>query len=331
MKDLQLQLFQLDEACRYLKDGRIPHLRLALTLLDNSIELQLDKKLASEFAHEETQERLRKHVLRIPEKERTPDLQKLIEWEPLSFKEKNQALRLFDEKINLTAARYKLMIPSIAEVVQYLHKYRNDAFHRIHIRKDTIITSVVILLDIACDLLLNIKTYNFVHSSDEDYSWLEQRFGVKSSQAMLDETFTENAIRLIKEDVSITDDSIKLTLAENLLSRSSETRHFMDFILENSRAKTRDQVLKNAYQFAKNNPQLGERPFKGKHDSFALKFLEELEKDAGEIANAQDRVIAFNKFAAIEAKFEPVESAIAEITSIIDYQIQLEVDIARGK
>jgi hypothetical protein len=38
-------VFQLDEAKRYIQDGRLQQLRVALLLLDNAAELQMDRRI----------------------------------------------------------------------------------------------------------------------------------------------------------------------------------------------------------------------------------------------------------------------------------------------
>jgi hypothetical protein len=48
MKFLSYLLFQIDEARRYIEDGRLEHLTLALLLLDNAAEIQMDRRIKAE-------------------------------------------------------------------------------------------------------------------------------------------------------------------------------------------------------------------------------------------------------------------------------------------
>ena len=45
MQRLTSILFQMDEALRHIGDGRIERLRLAMLLLDNAAELQIDRRV----------------------------------------------------------------------------------------------------------------------------------------------------------------------------------------------------------------------------------------------------------------------------------------------
>jgi hypothetical protein len=47
--DQKAVLFQLDEARRYLEDGRLERLHLALLILDSAAEIQLDRRCGRTF------------------------------------------------------------------------------------------------------------------------------------------------------------------------------------------------------------------------------------------------------------------------------------------
>jgi len=64
MHRLQFALFQIDEAKRYLVDGSLPALRLALLLLDNSVEVLLDRWIARDLEHDALPQRLPRAKIR---------------------------------------------------------------------------------------------------------------------------------------------------------------------------------------------------------------------------------------------------------------------------
>ena len=74
MKRLSSILFQVDEACRFVEDGRQEPLRGALLLLDNAVELQMDWAIRVELSSADFREKLRTLALEIPDAERPPDL-----------------------------------------------------------------------------------------------------------------------------------------------------------------------------------------------------------------------------------------------------------------
>jgi hypothetical protein len=56
-----------------------------------------------------------------------------------------------------------------------------------------------------------------------------------------------------------------------------------------------------------------------------------MESQLPQIRNAPNRLEAFNRFAAIEIALEPVEECVSKLADWIEEEIQLEIDIARGK
>ena len=72
----------MDEARRYLEGGHPEQLRLALLILDNAAELQLDRRTEHELTSERLNERIRERALGIQSDERPESLRELTEWQP---------------------------------------------------------------------------------------------------------------------------------------------------------------------------------------------------------------------------------------------------------
>ncbi len=104
MKRLSSILFQIDEACRFVEDGRQEPLRVALLLLDNAVELQMDWAIRAELSDADDREKLRTMALEMPGANRPSDLQWLIDWKPLTRKQKAEMDRNFNEKVDFLAS-----------------------------------------------------------------------------------------------------------------------------------------------------------------------------------------------------------------------------------
>ena len=59
--------------------------------------------------------------------------------------------------------------------------------------------------------------------------------------------------------------------------------------------------------------------------------IEELESQLPQIRKAGRRVDAFDCFATIEKALEPIEECVNYLEGLLDAEIQLQIDIARGK
>jgi hypothetical protein len=106
MQLLSYLLFQLDEARRYIQDGRLQHLRLAFLLLDNVAEIQMDRRIKEDLNRDDRMERLRNNALPIAAQiQVSPQLQELIDWIPLTRFENLTLDRYFDEKVTYMVGR----------------------------------------------------------------------------------------------------------------------------------------------------------------------------------------------------------------------------------
>lgn len=54
-------------------------------------------------------------------------------------------------------------------------------------------------------------------------------------------------------------------------------------------------------------------------------------KDAADLATETDDLTAFAAFADLEDVFEPIEQQVKRLAREVDEEIQLQIDIARGK
>ncbi|MHB0981028.1 MAG: hypothetical protein ACYC5Q_13345 [Thermoleophilia bacterium] len=334
MKRLSTILFQLGEGCRYIDDGREDSLRLALLLLDNAAEIQMDWAVRFEMSWVETRERMREMALRIPEPDRPPSLQELVEWKPLTKSRRAAIDRFFDEKVAFLSTLPEKFNPALAAPLKHLHKYRNQAFHRGEVRRDTLDISCRLLVEINCDLVQSLPVAFKSLSSAEDYSWLEQRYG-DVHQLFGDDEFIERATTELRERVFVDDAAVAAALAEHLRARVHDLVDDLDFILENARGfDSREEVLRTAQYFA--NPEASEAsptlmPPVTYRPPITLQSIQALLGRTSEIGACRTRIAAFAAYSLLEKEIERVEPAIQEAVMQIDMAIQQAIDESRGK
>ena len=145
MQRLQFVLFQIDEASRYIRDGRLEHVRLALLILDNAIEVQLRHHAQFELERERVDDQLRRSVASLPKTRHVKELEELLKIEPLNKKQIKSIHYSFSELVWFLCNRRKTIDPRMAEIIKYIHGlYRNDAYHNATVRKETITTAAEI-------------------------------------------------------------------------------------------------------------------------------------------------------------------------------------------
>jgi hypothetical protein len=333
MQHFSFVLFQLDEARRYIQDGRSQHLRLAFLLLDNAAEIQMDRRIKEDLVYEDMKERLRNNALLIaqqmPQVQMPESLQEQIAWTPLSRSEKSKLDRFFDEKIAYMVGRGGHLNASLAGPLKHLHKYRNEAYHRAKIRPETIRTATIILLEINCQMLLTVYPGGRMMSSDEEYSWLEERFGHSS---FLREEQLKTVVDEIRCGLLPTDESVANTLADHLQERFAQLDEALDFIVENiGRAANKEEALKEIQFHIERQRATGQPPTAGTFvPKYTMGSIQTLSSQLPQVRGAPSRVEAFARFADVEKGLEPIEESVYEVAGQIDEAIQLAIDAARG-
>lgn len=301
-------------------------------LLDNAAELQIEKRVSDELASETLRERIRIRTssLGIP-KGYSERLDDLASWQPLTAKEKDRLSKSFPAKLEYLSERHEVVDPSIAAVLLYLHRYRNEAYHEGRVRRETIRTAAVILFEINCLLLLNVFRVS-MFASNEDYSWIEERFRLDRPGGLLGggaslQRIVDELRGLVVPDLS----AVTETLCRHLESRFEDVWDAVDFIVSTTPAESREDGLKVA-QFDQN---IDGREIDALLADFEPRWSEgtvrALERRVADVEAATDRLDAFSRFSQLEAELEKIEEPVYATALEIDHAIQLQIDQMRGK
>jgi hypothetical protein len=326
-------LFQLDEARRYIEEGRLECLRLSLLLLDNAAEIQMDRQIESELENEELRNRLRKQVLQFKEIDLPENLRDLVKWEPLTRTEKRSIDRFFDEKVTRLLERWPHLDPRLAPALKYLHRSRNEAYHRAKVRSATIRTAALLLLEINCQLILSLSGGGHIYDSGEDYSWIEKRFGVSPMTCMGGEG-VHQILDKLRSEMLPTDDAVANILTNHLKSRFDEFESNLDYIIQHSIFADREAALKASQYVAEEETgtiDFERCPFESFKAAYSLRTVEEVKARLSGIKRTADRFEAFQLFSLIETDIEPIENRVQALVEQIDCAIQMAIDISRGK
>lgn len=333
MRTLQFVLLQMDEATGLIRDGRIPHLRIALILLDNAVEVLLHQWAKEQLVWDSRTRRTYENAKRWGAPEDL--LRKFNLDELLTPPEERRVLRVFDELIKYATDVKHVIQPEIADALSHLHRYRNEAHHRAKVRKATIRTAVVLLFDIAARLFLSDVGRVRVYSSDEDYSWLSQRFGIPPRELFTGDTLGKVAMEQLRGSLPQDATNIARAMAAHLEARIEDLLDSLDFLSKTARIRmTREQALRDACEYVQSrnrDADLLDRMPPGFDGKLSLATVEHVNQTCNEILEARDALAAFSRFAAAETELEHLEFATLELASEVEAMIQLEIDIARGR
>ena len=330
----QFVLFQMDEARRLIDQDHLSALRVALLLLDNAAEVLLDRWAASALIWDGVDRRLQENARSWGAPEDDPALADLFAKTPPDHKKVRNISRYFDEKINYaTVTKEKLPAP-VGSALSHLHRYRNRAYHHADVNEQTLRTSVVILFELCCQLMLALKPGLLGFSSQEDFSWLEARFGV-GPNALWDDRLVEDILDSLRGGLPISDAQLGETLAANLRIRIEEVLEQLDFMVDAARvAVTRSEVLASAQQYALESVQF-EPPYesapRGLDQPASLEDLDAVHASIPQVEESADCVSAVAAFAKPDTDLERIEFMVGTLAQAIDVMIQNHVDEALGK
>jgi hypothetical protein len=334
MQFLSYVLFQLDEACRYINDGRLAQLRVALLLLDNAAEIQLARCAEQHLMHETMRERIRALAVEIPKDKRGEDLEEITVWQPLTYSEKRAIDRNYDDKIRYLSERVNQLDTRLTKPLSHLHKYRNEAYHKARVRKQTIETAVRLLLDINCELLFELSRGFTSYASDGDYSWIEQRFGADRLKLFRQDDLIRQAVHEFRSRIQLDDRKVCDLLKSHLVSRAQDTLDALGFIVENTRFPDQETAVRESYGFnmaQRKQEGIGTQDLVGTESQHNVGFVLSIQQRSQDIVHKSDKLQAFDLFARLETEYEPVEDSVRVLASEVDNQIQMAIDIARGK
>lgn len=335
MKRLISIFFQIDEAANYITDGRQEHLRLALLLLDNAAEIQMYLRIQQELREEKSKKRFKESILEGPKEIISDSLKMYIDWEPIGLSKKRKINRYYDEKIKYLFNDLELIDKNIGEVLSYLHKYRNEAYHRVKVRQETLETAAKILLEINLEMLNLIPTSGNTYVSNGDYSWINERLGYNAASAFLGEGVRNDFIDEIKKSVSLLDSDVANYLDSHLQSRINDLEEDLDFIIEMlPHCKNRDDAIRFSNYIKSSEAgdfDLEDLDFENFESGISIKDIDDIKASLNNLKNESNKIEAFKLFSMLEPKLEKIESLVIGIVADLDYMIQMEIDKRRGK
>lgn len=334
MQRLQFTLFQADEAAKLLDAASLPSLRTALLLLDNCIELLLDRWIEDRLGHEELQRKIQARAVEAGVPKDNHHFTDLFAQKFLTAAEALRVARFFDEKLKYASEKRGGLTSDVAAVLSHIHRYRNESYHGGRVRPGILRTTVAIQLHLVCDLARTLKPGSAGYSSGEDFTWLKERFGINPSDLWNEDTL-DQVLAEISSAAQLTPDRVCIVLAENLDERIQALDLTIDFIttetqLENSPfavlTAAQSFVVKKLRQEVPYPP-----PPRGIDKPLDGTEIDRVRAVPCLLFNLPADMNVFAVFAAADASLDQVEYLLNQLAAAIDNEIQLQVDLARGK
>ena len=179
MESLYRTVVQLEEAKRLVTQGDVAHLRLALILLDNAVEVMMHRVIEGRLRHANTYARMLENFPKGPLDPEGEKIRAEISSEVVPLKQQKQIRRIFGEKIAFLSKDHDCIPGPTARALRHLHDYRNETQHQDQVRSESIKPAVLILFDIATDFLVRLQPGTTAWIGGENYDWLK-KYGIRN-------------------------------------------------------------------------------------------------------------------------------------------------------
>lgn len=336
----EMMAVQLDEARVFLARGTVAHARLAFILLDNAAEVIMRRNIEAELAGnrflEHIQDRWREILAEDSGNAEARRRHDEMESEIVSRRARKVLADKFDPKVDFIRDRGGIQ-ETEARVLKKLHKYRNELYHRDHIRSRTIHSACLLYFDMTCALFERLCQAPFQVATMHMQAPPELR---KFSPAGTDGYPTvEEVVAGLRSGLGIDDAGLRKALANHLTARLDD--------LEAAVSRVEGLLFGTLPELAPSVPwrqlvvhlaQWEGEELPGSFDELLAARVPYGEADlaafrrmAADTQDAVGRLELFAAFADTEDAFEPFEERMTALDQRLELEIQREVDTRRGK
>ena len=332
MERLYRTVVQLEEARKLIQQGDVAHLRLALILLDNAVEVMMHRVIEGKMMYSDMYERMLENFPSDPPDAKGKEIRQELATHVVPRKRQKEIRRLFGEKIKFLSENHDKIPVPCARALKHLHDYRNETQHRDEVRSESINAATLVYFDIAADFLTRLQPGTTVSIGGENYDWLK-KYGIQNKHVPSDETRSRIAEGL-RDGLPLDIAGIRTALATHLMSRIEAMENQLSFIEESLPPLVSAETPLKVVQFWHQTPTPVNSSLEDLHAFIPTHGANAFEqwRAATEALNAiEDKLDMFDRFATIEDEFEPLEKIIDDTVSDIDRQIQHEIDVMRGK
>ena len=335
MDRLYRTVVQIEEAKRLIEQGDVAHLRLALILLDNAVEVMMLRVIEGKMMYSDMYARMLENFPANPSDPKAEEIRQELATHVVPLKRQKEIRRVFGEKVKFLSENNKIPLPS-ARTLNHLHNYRNETQHQDQVRSESITAATLVYFDIATDFLVRLQPGSTSWKCEENYDWLK-KYGIPKKMVSPTEMLPRFAEGL-RDGLPLDVAGIRAALVTHLVGRLDAMENQLVFIEEFLPREVRAETALKVVQFWHQNPKptiVSPPQIHAQIHAFVAPHVPDVFTNwraATDALNAvEDKLEMFDRFATIEDEFEPLEAKIDDYVSDIDRYLQSQIDIARGK
>lgn len=327
MERLRRTVVQLEEAKRFILNGEVARLRLAVILLDNAVEVILHRKVNDTLQSANMYARMLQRFPDGPLDARGEALRQEIAAKTIPQPRQKKVARFFGEKLTLLSEDGELPAAT-ARALRHLHDYRNELQHHDHVRPESIRPAALILFDIALDLMVTLVPGSMSFGGDDNIDWLND-YGINPIPFGRDD-LREVIAKQLRRGLPLDTDGVRAALIAHLGTRldvmdanSAELAGYglspidLAGILQHHRRW--EQGLPDAPPDDADIAPFDE-----------LNSLAHWRSVVAGLTSIDDKLDLFDRFGTLEDELEPLERGLQEVMDAIEAAGDVASDVARG-
>lgn len=337
MDVVESTLVQIQEIGRLLEKRSPAHVRLAYLLLDHAAELVMYRAVEADLYYmsadrkriESYERALESPTLTATQASALRAMADELRTHTLSKSKARDVEREFGARVDYLVSQGSIE-PGMGRALKRLHVYRNEIYHRDEIRSETIGSATTLDAHLVSRLIRDLPPHSMqlvakyppnVVEAIGDVAWAPDRALARIAE-------------LLERTAPVTT-SIPAALAQHLTNRLKELRETVEFIAGTlaefgGPIESFDDALR-FLQLPDDQAFIDRTALRAGNPSVTEATIDRWEARASNLETHEDGITAFGAFADLEEELEPIESSANEMATQIDAEIQLQIDIARGK
>lgn len=328
MERLRRTVVQLEDAKRFILDGEVARLRLALIPLDNAVEVMLHRRVSEDLGRANMYARMLQRFPGGPLDPKGVALRHEIAAEIIPPARQKRVARNFGEKLTLLSESGQLPFAT-TRALRHLHDYRNELQHHDHVRPESIRPAALVLFDIALDLMVTLVPGSTSWGSDDDLRWM-QDYGIMEPFPLGRDDLREVISAKLRDGLPLDANGVRDALIAHLGTRLDVMEgNLAELPTEARKPQELADMLRLLRRWEEGLP---DEPATNAHiapfnklGSFARWRME----TAG-LSAIGDKLELFDRFGTLEDEIEPLETALQDIVDAISAAGEVASDIARG-
>jgi hypothetical protein len=342
VKHLERLAVHVEEAIRLGTASDEAHLRLGLILLDSAAELLMHRQCEQLLAWNSYYGHLLKSMEEMPDQVRDETYEARItdlRSNAVSNTRRKKINKEFDAKCDFLSEKDLLAEPHV-RVLKRLHDYRNETYHRDEVRSGTLASAAKIYIYLVCTMMRDFPDHSMFIPlySASDITPILAKYIDTNTDGILDRDLQRTITEQLMEESAVGEPKqLGRALAQHVKDRLGDLEKSAADTIDWFQAVTRDETwdIEASLRMAQATDQMDAvhtaDHARALNVPIGLKQVEDWRRRSEKLQSETNDLDAFAMFADLEEAFEPVEALVSAQAMTIDREIQLQMDIARGK